>query len=94
MEKEKVEIQVTLKKYGQEHLLNGYEKLDEGKKKELLKEISEIDFELMNSLYATTNKDVHPDETEITPMEYLDKYKLNDKYKYYENIGKKAIIAV
>ena len=91
MEKEKVEIQVTLKKYGQEHLLNGYEKLDEGKKKELLKEISEIDFELMNSLYATTNKDVHPDETEITPMEYLDKYKLNDKYKYYENIGKKAI---
>ena len=27
----------------------------------------------------------------ITPIDYLDKYKLNGKYKYFENIGKKAI---
>ena len=30
-------------------------------------------------------------EDKITPIDYLDKYKLNDQYKYYENIGKKAI---
>ena len=87
------EIKAILKKYGQEQLLNGYEKLDENKKQELLKQIESIDFELVNYLYDTTkNEDKKEDENdEITPMEYLDKYKLGDKYKYYENIGKKAI---
>ena len=36
------EIKWTLKKYGQEHLLNGYDNLDEKKKKELLKQINNI----------------------------------------------------
>ena len=42
------EIKATLKKYGQEHLLNHYDKLDDKKKEELLKQIQEIDFELVN----------------------------------------------
>ena len=33
-----------LKKYNQEHLLNGYEKLDEKKQKQLLEQIMNIDF--------------------------------------------------
>ena len=41
------EIKAILKKYGQEHLLNHYENLDDAHKKELLKEIKNIDFELM-----------------------------------------------
>ena len=44
MDKDLDEIKWTLKKYGQEHLLNGYDKLDEKKQKELLKQINEIDF--------------------------------------------------
>ena len=82
-----------LKKYNQEHLLNGYEKLDEKKQKQLLEQIMNIDFDLIKSLYDNTKKENSTNGDKIEPMEYLDKYKLNDKYKYYENIGKEAIKA-
>ena len=85
------EAKAILKKYGQEHLLNGYEKLDERKQKKLLDQIFATDFELINSLYAKTKDEDKKDEDIIEPMEYLDKYKLDEKYKYYEDIGKKAI---
>ena len=85
------EIKAILKKYGQEHLLNHYEQLDDMHKKQLLEEIENIDFELMNSLYSKAEKQEKKVEDEITPIDYLDKYKLNEQYKYYENIGKKAI---
>ena len=85
------EIKVLLKKYNQEHLLKHYDKLDEHHQKELLDEIENIDFELMKSLYEKTKKEDKKSEDVITPINYLDKYKLNEKYKYYENIGKKAI---
>ena len=91
MDKNLGEIKALLKKYNQEQLLNGYENLDEHKKKELLNQIKNIDFELMNSLYLTTKQEIKHNSDEITPMEYMDKYKLYDDYKYYENIGKKAI---
>ena len=60
-------------------------------KKELLKEIKGINFELVTSLYDSTKKEKKNTKDEITPIDYLDKFKLGDKYKYYENIGKKAI---
>lgn len=91
MEKRLEEIKQILKKYGQEHLLNNYESLDENKKEELLKEIENIDFELVKSLYENTKRELKVSDAKIEPIEYLDKYKLNDKYKYYEEIGKKAI---
>lgn len=86
------EIKFELKKYGQEHLLNHYEKLDENKKKKLLEQLSNIDFELINSLYANTKKTENVSNKDIIePIDYLDKYKLNEEYKRYESIGKKAI---
>ena len=91
MDKELEEAKVILKKYGQEHLLNGYEKLDAKKKEILLQQILEIDYDLMNFLYLNANKEVDHNVDEITPIEYLDKYKLYDDYKHYDNIGKKAI---
>ena len=39
------EIKGILKKYGQEHLLNHYDKLDDVHKQKLLEEIENIDFE-------------------------------------------------
>ena len=84
-------VKNILKKYGQEQLLDNYEKLDDRKKEKLLDEIEKIDFDLINSLYANTKKPINNGEDEITPIDYLDKYKLNEDYKYYENIGKKAI---
>ncbi len=91
MDKNLGEIRAELKKYNQEHLLNGYDKLDENKKQELLKQIQNIDFELMNYLYESTKNEIITKQDEITPMDYLDKSKLYDDYKYYETIGKKAI---
>ena len=85
------EAKAILKKYNQEHLLNVYEKLEEKKQKQLLNQIMNIDFELIRSLYDNTKKENSTNNDKIEPMEYLDKYKLNDKYKYYENIGKQAI---
>ena len=42
------EIKYTLKKYGQEHLLNFYDNLDERKQNKLLDQIENIDFELIS----------------------------------------------
>ena len=84
-------IKAILKKYGQEHLLNNFEKLDDIHKEKLLEEIENIDFELINSLYEKTKKEISNNKDEITPIEYLDKFKLGEKYKYYEELGKKAI---
>lgn len=84
-------IKAILKKYGQEHLLNHYETLDDVHKKTLLEEIEAIDFELMNKLYEGTKGEKVENKDEITPIEYLDKFKLGDKFKYYEEIGKKLI---
>ena len=85
------ELQSVLKKYGQEHLLNHYETLDETHQKELLNQIEQLDFELIKGLYNHTKKEEKHVKDEITPIEYLDKSKLYDDYKHYENIGKKAI---
>lgn len=85
------EARSILKKYNQEHILNCYDNLDETKQKILLDQIFETDFELVKSLYANTRNPIVHDIDKIEPMDYLDKYKLNDKYKYYENIGKDAI---
>ena len=91
MEKKVEELQSNLKKYGQEHLLNHYETLDDTHKKQLLNQIDKIDFELVRNLYNHTKKEAKQGEDQITPIEYLDKYKLYDDYKYYDNMGGKAI---
>ncbi len=85
------EAKAVLKKYNQEHLLNRFDYLDEKKQSKLLEQILETDFELINSLYINTKKESLENNDVIEPMEYLDKNKLYDDYKYYENLGKHAI---
>ena len=85
------ELENILKKYDQEHILKHYNKQDEDIKKKLENQIKKIDFELIRSLYEKTNKEIEYKQDEISPIEYLDKYKLNQEYKYFENIGKKSI---
>lgn len=91
MEEKMESIMKTLKKYSQEHLLNGYSQLTETKQKELLDQIENTDFELINSLYNKTKKQVDVQETNITPIEYLDKDKLNGYYRSFQETGEKAI---
>ncbi len=93
MEHNLEEIRRTLKKYNQEHLLNFYEKLDEQKQGKLLEQIENIDFELINSLYDKTKKENVNENAKIEPIDFIDKYKLNENYKHYEEIGEKAIRA-
>ena len=85
------EAKAIVKKYNQEHLLNGFENLDDKTKELLIDQILNIDFELINSLKKKKKKDMNNNDDKIEPMDYLDKYKLNEEYKYYENIGKQAI---
>ena len=86
------EIKATLKKYGQEHLLNHYDKLDDKKKEELLKQIQEIDFELVNELYNSTKKTVEFKESKIEALKYLDKAKLTKEQKEkFDRLGKKVV---
>ena len=93
MEENIEEVMKTLKKYSQEHLLNGYECLGETKQRELLNQIKSTDFELINSLYNNTKKELEMPDSQITPIEYLDKEKLNGYYREFQEVGEKAIRA-
>lgn len=93
MEENLETIKKTLKKYSQEHLLNGYERLDEVKQKQLLGQIENTDFELINSLYRNTKKEAEKLDDTIAPIEFLDKEKLNGYYRSYQETGEKAIRA-
>ena len=93
MEENLETIRKILKKYSQEHLLNGYEKLDETKQKQLLDQIMHTDFELINSLYNNTRKELELSNDTIAPIEFLDKEKLNGYYKGFQETGEKAIKA-
>lgn len=84
-------IRKTLKKYSQEHLLNGYENLPEVKQKQLLNQIENTDFELINSLYNKTKETVEISESQLSPIEYWDRKRLNGEYKGFQEIGEKAI---
>ena len=91
MEERIESIMKTLKKYSQEHLLNGFDKLEEAKQKELLDQIESTDFELINSLYNNTKEGLKIPESQISPIEYLDKEKLNGYYRSFQETGEKAI---
>ena len=81
-----------LKKYNQEHLLNGYEKLEENKKEELLDQILSIDFDLILSLYEKTKKPIDLGEGKVEPIEHTDKDKLtSEEMKHYYAKGAEII---
>ena len=86
-------IRKTLKKYSQEHLLNGYERLNEAKQRQLLGQIESTDFELINSLYNNTKKQFNSQDNTIAPIEFLDKENLNGCYRNFQETGEKAIKA-
>src|SRR5574344_660982 len=98
---EKLE-QVTqkLEKYGQEQLLEQYNRItDKAKKQEFLNSILTIDFNQVKSLYENNIKKTITKDSKIEPIQYVDKAKLSkNDYKKYEEIGiekiKKGKLAV
>ena len=92
MKKNLEEIKELLKTYGQEHLLVNYEKFNDEEKEKLLDQISNIDFDLMKTLYENATKPVGFENVTIEPIEHVDKSKItvNEKEMY----TKKGIEAI
>jgi len=85
------EVKLKLISYGEEHLLNFYDELDQNKKEELLEAIDNIDFEQVAKLYNERNN-VETEKGVIEPIDYIDKLKLNaEEIKRYTTIGEKSI---
>ena len=82
------EIKNLLKKHGQEHLLLFYDKMNE----QLLNQIRNIDFDLMDELYESTKKPLDLGDVAIEPIEHTDKSRLTvAERQVYEEKGVEAI---
>ena len=88
----KKEVEEKLKKYNQEHLLDFFNELSEVEQNELLDQIENIDFDLINTLYDLTKKKIDFGEEKIEPMEHLDKEKIKkEDLENYRKIGEEVI---
>lgn len=86
------ELKEKVEKYGQEQVLNNYDKSDETTREALSEQIQRIDFEKLNKLYEQTKNEVSFDNDVIEPISYVDKEKLSQEdYEKYLEIGETAI---
>ena len=91
MDREKEAID-KLKEYGQNHIVNILEKLDETKKQELIEQINKIDFHQMMELYQNTKKEIEFKESKIKPVPYLDKAKLTkEQREEFDKLGEEVV---
>lgn len=91
MDREKEAID-KLKEYGQNHIVNILEKLDETKKQELIEQINKIDFHQMMELYQNTKKEIEFKEGKIEPVPYLDKAKLTkEQREEFDKLGEEIV---
>lgn len=86
-----IQAQEIVKKYHQEHLLKFYDNLGEDEKEELIDQILETDFELLENLYKNINSSKESQD-DITPISYLDKSKLSkEELEEYRKKGEEVI---
>lgn len=91
MDREKEAID-KLKEYGQNHIVNILEKLDETKKQELIEQINKIDFHQMMELYQNTKKEIKFKEGKIESVPYLDKAKLTkEQREEFDKLGEEVV---
>lgn len=92
MENIKNLVEEKLNEYNQSHILGEIEGLDENEKQELYEQISKIDFEEIENLYKEIGKDLNFEKLDISPMDYVDKSKLDeDERQRLEVLGKDII---
>lgn len=84
-----------LKKYGQEHLLNGFDSLDDDGQRLLLSDIESVDFELMAKLYENVGKPTENNKrVKLTPVKAEVVSKLNPEVREkYEKAGIETLAA-
>ena len=81
-----------LQQYKQEHVLRFYEKMDVEKQKELLRQIEDIKLEEIEELYNSIKNPKNNKQTDVEPIEYIDKEKLSGEEKEkYIKIGNEAL---
>ena len=89
MQKQEIAIQ-KLKKYNQEHVVKILEELDQKQKKELIEQIIQIDFDKISKLYENTKVKKQIQASKITPIDFIDKEKLNnEEEERYTVIGER-----
>lgn len=90
IDQEKAKFELT--KYNQEHIIEQIEKSNNTEKKEILEQISQIDFEEITKLYKDIKTKKEINQTQITPIDYIDKEKINDTEKSnLQEIGEQII---
>ena len=89
MDEKLKQVKQILKKYSQEQLLDGYNRLQgEKEKQDFLNTILTIDFNQIEKLYETSKKSNNFSNTKIEPIDFVDKEKLSkEEYEKYQKIG-------
>ena len=93
MDEKLKQVEQILKKYGQEQLLCGYNRLSsEEEKQEFLNSILTIDFNQVEKLYESSKEEKDFSNAKIEPIDFVDKSKLKkEDSKKYESIGESKI---
>lgn len=92
MDEKYQKVKELVKKYQQEQVLVCYDKLQDVEKEQLLDQILGIDFEMMQTLYEETQKEIDFAQDKIEPIDYVDKSKMDEElYTHYDELGAKAI---
>ena len=93
MDEKLKQIEQTLEKYGQEQLLDEYNRLtDEKQKQDFLDSLLTIDFNQVKTLYEKSKEEPAFANSKIEPIDYVDKSKLSDEeYEELKEIGTKEI---
>lgn len=82
------EAKKIIEKYGQGHLFEQYDKLNNEKKEILLNQIFNIDFNQINNLYNQTKEEIKFGQDKIEPIKYIDKEALTSEEKEkYTKLG-------
>ena len=93
MDEKLKQVSEIVKEYGQEHLLDAYNRIqDEDEKQAFLNSILTIDFKKIKELYEEKNEKPSFEGSKIEPIQYVDKSKM-EKNEYDEclKIGEEAI---
>lgn len=93
MDEKLKQVEQTLAKYGQEQLLDEYNRLtDKKEKQDFLDSVLTIDFNQVKTLYENSKEKPSFMDSKIEPIDYTDKLKLSkEEYEKYKAIGEKKI---
>lgn len=93
MDEKLKQVKQKLDKYGQEQLLDAYNRItDEKEKQDFLDSILTIDFNQVNELYESSKHKPSFASSKIEPIDYTDKSKLSkEEYEELKAIGTKKI---